>query len=185
MTFKEPVYKILEHVKNEPYFCWPGKMGGELTTRNQSLYCTYHREKDHTTKQCPVLKDHFEQLVKLEHLKEYVVGQGGENIGQGSGSQGNTLPPLLGIIEVIHATSIGVNVSCRRGILSVVTPPNIKAVCQLEKKPRKNSGSITFGEAGLEGTSQPYDDASVVTSQIGGFLVKRVMIDQGNGAEIM
>ena len=33
--------------------------------------------------------------------------------------------------------------------------------------------------------SQPHDDALVVTFQIGRFLVKRVMVYQGSGAEIM
>ncbi|XP_050290479.1 uncharacterized protein LOC126728736 [Quercus robur] len=32
---------------------------------------------------------------------------------------------------------------------------------------------------------QPHDDALVVTTQINGFIVKRVMIDQGNGADVM
>ena len=27
LLFKEPVYQILEKVKNEPYFKWPNKMG--------------------------------------------------------------------------------------------------------------------------------------------------------------
>ena len=44
---------------------------------------------------------------------------------------------------------------------------------------------IIFGETNLEGTSQPHDDALVVTSRIDGFLVKRVMIDQGSETEIM
>lgn len=111
LTFKKPIYKILESIKNESYFRWLGKMGRDLARRNQSLYCTYHREKGHTTDQCHVLKDHLEQLVKLGHLKEFVVGQRGGNVAQGSGSQGNTLPPPLRIIEVIHATSVGMNVS--------------------------------------------------------------------------
>ena len=34
-------------------------------------------------------------------------------------------------------------------------------------------------------TIQPYDDALVVTLRIGGYDVKMVMIDQGNGVEIM
>jgi len=37
----------------------------------------------------------------------------------------------------------------------------------------------------LEGTIQPHDDALVVTARISGFLVKRVMIDQGSGADVM
>ena len=32
---------------------------------------------------------------------------------------------------------------------------------------------------------QSYDDALVVTTQISGFLVKRVMIDQGSGVDVM
>ena len=34
-------------------------------------------------------------------------------------------------------------------------------------------------------TIQPHDDALVVTLRIGGYDVKRVLVDQGNGDEIM
>ena len=37
----------------------------------------------------------------------------------------------------------------------------------------------------LMDTVQPHEDAMVVTLRIEGFDVKRVMIDQGSGAEIM
>ena len=59
----------------------------------------------------------------MGHLKEFVVGQEGVNIGQGSGSQSNNaLPPPLGIIEVIHATSVGVSMSCWRGHIECGDP---------------------------------------------------------------
>ena len=35
------------------------------------------------------------------------------------------------------------------------------------------------------GTIQPYDDALVVTLRIGGYDVKRVLVDQGSAIEIM
>nr|XP_023924338.1 uncharacterized protein LOC112035738 [Quercus suber] len=44
---------------------------------------------------------------------------------------------------------------------------------------------ITFDDDNLEGTIQPHDDALVVTAQINGFLMKRVMVDQGSGADVM
>ena len=47
-------------------------MGGDPSRRNQNLYCTYHRDRGHTTEQCRVLKDHLEQLVKARYLKEFV-----------------------------------------------------------------------------------------------------------------
>ena len=77
IAFKELVHKILERIKNEPYFWWPGKMGGDLSRRNQSLYCIYHWEKGHTTEHCRVFKDHLEQVIKAKHLKEFVVEQWG------------------------------------------------------------------------------------------------------------
>ena len=60
VTFKEPVHKIVDRIKNEPYFQWPNNMGGDPSRRNQNLYCTYHRDNGYTTKQCKVLKDHLE-----------------------------------------------------------------------------------------------------------------------------
>ena len=76
MAFKEPVHKIMDRIKNEPYFRWSNKMGGDLSQRNQSVYSTYHRDKGHTIEQCRVLKDHLGQLVKAGYLKEFVVDPG-------------------------------------------------------------------------------------------------------------
>ena len=45
--------------------------------------------------------------------------------------------------------------------------------------------SLGFSEEDKEGTFQPYDDALVDTIRIGGYDVKRVLVDQGSGAEIM
>ena len=44
---------------------------------------------------------------------------------------------------------------------------------------------LGFSDEDKLGTIQPYDDALVVTLKIGGYDVKRVMIDQGSAAEIM
>ena len=44
---------------------------------------------------------------------------------------------------------------------------------------------IAFDDEDLEGTIQPHDDALVIAAWISGFLVKRVMIDQGSGADVM
>ena len=44
---------------------------------------------------------------------------------------------------------------------------------------------LSFLNANKQGTIQPHDDTLVVTLRIGGYDVKRVMIDQSNAAEIM
>ena len=42
-----------------------------------------------------------------------------------------------------------------------------------------------FSDEDKIGTIQPHDDALVITLRIGGYDVKRVMVDQGSVAEIM
>ena len=44
---------------------------------------------------------------------------------------------------------------------------------------------LSFSDVDKQGTIQPHEDALVVTLRIGGYDVKRVMVDQGNAAEIM
>ena len=44
---------------------------------------------------------------------------------------------------------------------------------------------LGFSDEDKIGTIQPYDDALVITLRIGGYDVKRVMVDQGSAVEIM
>ena len=53
------------------------------------------------------------------------------------------------------------------------------------KKMKSQSEPIAFDDEDLEGTIQPHDDALMITARISGFLVKRVMVDQGSGADVM
>ena len=104
VVFREPVQKILEKVRNEPFFKWPNKMARDPINRNQNLYCHYHQDHGHTTEDCRNLWDHLEQLVRegrLKHLLHHSSGQGGQT---GLAFQGNAASkPPLGIINVIFA----------------------------------------------------------------------------------
>ena len=183
VAFKEPVHKIVDQIKNEPYFRWPNKMGGDSSRMNQSLYCTYHRDKGHTTEQYRVLKDHFGQLVKVEYLKEFVVDSRNQGADQGAMRKGNHLSPPLVMIEVIHAAPKGLTLT-RRGVLNVAPVEDCSEKQPFEKKMRTDRELIAFGDEDLEGTIQPHDNALVVITRISGFLVKRVMVDQGSGADV-
>nr|XP_023919563.1 uncharacterized protein LOC112031114 [Quercus suber] len=50
--FREPVHRVLEKIKNKPYFKWPNKMAGESTMCNQNFYCQYHQDHGHATENC-------------------------------------------------------------------------------------------------------------------------------------
>ena len=51
------------------------------------------------------------------------------------------------------------------------------------KKPRVSRGPIEFGDEDLERTTQSYDNDLVVTTRIGGFVIKRVLVDQESGVK--
>ena len=78
-------------------------------------------------------------------------------------SRRNTLPPPLGVIEVIHIASMGTIVSQRKGVLSVVSVENARKDARPRKKAKCSREPIAFGDDDLEGTTQPHDDALMVT----------------------
>ena len=54
-----------------------------------------------------------------------------------------------------------------------------------EKKLKCTREPTTFSDDDLEGTIQPHNGALVVAARINGYIVKRVLIDQGGDAEVM
>ena len=130
-----------------------------------------------------MLKDHLGQLVKAG--QEFVLDSGDRVAGQDTWQRGNPLPPLVGVIGVIHAAPEGLIAGRRKGVLTVVLVKSRLDVQPPDKKMKFAREPIAFDDDNLEGTIQPHDDALVVTARISGFLVKRVMVDQGSGANIM
>ena len=77
VVFRESVQKVLEKVRNEPFFKWSNKMARDPVNRNQNLYYHYHQDHGHTTEDCRNLWDHLKQLVrerKLKHLLHHSSG---------------------------------------------------------------------------------------------------------------
>ena len=123
--------------------------------------------------------------MKAGYLKEFVTDSRNQESGQGARPRGNPLPPPLGVIEVIHAASRGTQGSRRRGILAIASGGSCTGEQPSEKKLKYTREPITFNDDDLEGTIQSHNDALVVTVWINGFIVKRVLIDQESGAEVM
>lgn len=69
--------------------------------------------------------------------------------------------------------------------MSITPQQGPEATNRLEKRLGLTREPIAFNNNDFNGTSQPHDDALVVSSRIGGFLVKRVLIDQGSEVKIM
>ena len=91
----------------------------------------------------------------------------------------------MGVIEVIHVAPEKLIVGRRKGVLTVVSVEGNPDLQSPGKKMKFARELVSFDDDDLEETIQPHDDALVVTARINGFLVKRVMIDQGSGVDVM
>ena len=118
-------------------------------------------------------------------LKQFLYWPNGQGDYAGLGAQGNaSLRPPLGTINVIFAAPG--RTSSR--------PSSMMSVAELLAKDSKlkpkgvrveNRPTMSFSKEDKVGTIQPHNDALVVTLRIGEYDIKRVMVDQGNGVEIM
>ena len=158
---------------------------GNPEKRNRNLYCQYHQDHGHTTEDCRSLWDHLDQLAREGKLKQLL--HHSSRIGEQTTSRSESeIPPrpLLGTINVIFAAP-GRTGLCPSRVMSVARLSS-EDICREPKRVRLEWPLVMgFSDEDKIGTIQPHDDALVITLQIGGYDVKRVMVDQGSAAEIM
>ena len=92
--------------------------------------------------------------------------------------------PLLGTINDIFMAS-GRTGSHPSRVMSVARLPAEGSKLELKRARVENQPMMSFSKEDKVGTIQPHDNALVVTLRIGGYDVKRVMVDQGSRVEIM
>ncbi|XP_065627350.1 uncharacterized protein LOC136066627 [Quercus suber] len=184
-VFREPVQRVLEKIEDEPFFRWPNRMAGDSAKRNQNLYCQYHQDHGHTTEDCRNLWDHLDQLVREGKLTQLLHHSSGRGSQPGSTFRGDASSgPPLGKIHVIFAAPSRTE-SCPSRVMSVSRCLD-EGSSSMPKRARLEASLVLgFSEEDKKGTIQPHDDALVVTLRIGGYDVRRVMIDEGSAAEVM
>ena len=153
--------------------------------RNQNFYCQYHQDQGHTIEDCRNLWDHLDQLVregKLKQLLHHFSGQVGQ-IGSDPRRDAFSRPPL-GTINVIFTTP-GRTGSCPSRVMSVARLSTEDS--NLEPKRARIEMLLVLGFSTEDKirTIQPHNDTLVVTLRIGGYDVKRVLVDQGSVVKIM
>ncbi|XP_050286555.1 uncharacterized protein LOC126725731 [Quercus robur] len=143
------------------------------------------QDHGHTTENCRNLWDHLEQLVREGKLKQLLhhssdrTGQAGSEM---RGDASSRLP--LDTINIIFA-ALGRTGSCPFRVLSVFRP-STEEQSQASKRAEVDVPLILgFSDEDMVGTIQPHDDALVVTLRIGGYDVRRMMVDQGSAVDIM
>ena len=92
--------------------------------------------------------------------------------------------PPLGTINVIFAAPGRIG-SCLSRVMSVARLFSEDTSSKPKRARLERPLVMGFSDEDKIRTIQPHDDALVITLRIGGYDVKRVMVDQGSAAEIM
>ena len=164
LLYKESVYQIVEKIKNEPYFRQPNKMSRDVIRRNQSLYCSYHRDRGHITEDCRTLKDHLHHLEKLGYLGEFLIREDFRLQDLKKATTSRTSTPAWGLIGVIHAVRKQVEtMKTPSRILTMDSASDLELEGLTHKKRRWEDECIDFTRKDLMNIVQPYEDALVVT----------------------
>ena len=197
-VFKEPIYRILEKIKEEPFFVRPQKLLGDPAARNHKPMCHYHHERGHPTENCHMFKSHLDQLVSDGHLSEYVNHSltEQEKMKKNIDRPGNPGTAPTGVIHVILSslcTPIG-TASYRSDLQKAFhlrqsyeisdSAHMVPRLCS-EAHVSSDNGTISFSDRDLHDVQLPHNDPLVITLRIGNYDVKRVLIDQGSFAEVM
>ena len=64
--------KLLPMIQDLSDLRWPGPPRADLTKRDHSKKCAYHKEHGHTTERCKSLHYLVERLIKAGHLNQYL-----------------------------------------------------------------------------------------------------------------
>ena len=152
---------------------------------NQSLHYQYYQERGHTTEDCRILWNHLEQLVRKWRLKQFLHQCNGQRGQLRLGPQRDVSSrALLGTNNVILAT-LGRIDSYPSRVMSLARPLVKDSNSEPKRARVEIRSALCFSDEDKVGTIQPHDDALVVTLRFGGYDVKKVLVDQCSGVEIM
>jgi hypothetical protein len=59
-------------MQDDPTLRWPEKLCSNPGRRPKDLYCRFHRDQEHNTEDCFVLKEPIEALIRQGKLKKFV-----------------------------------------------------------------------------------------------------------------
>ena len=184
-VFRDPIHQVMEKIKKESFLKWPNKMAGDPMKCNQNLYCQYHQEPGHTTEDYRNLKTHLDQLAregKLCHCLHHSSGrQGQTNI---ETQRDISLRPPIRMTNVILAAP-GRTGSCPSRVMFVSRPPTEHGDRESKRAKKIASPILGFSDEDKVETIQSHDDALVVMLRVGGYDVRRVLIDQGSIVEVI
>ncbi|XP_012844975.1 PREDICTED: uncharacterized protein LOC105965010 [Erythranthe guttata] len=183
-----PKSVILERIGKHPKLRWPrGHSEPPRGTAVASGYCHFHNDYGHDTNECFTLRDELERLVRLGALSEYVMeesskGRGDSEKRRRDGEDEAEPITKRGFISmIIGGPTDGDSNRARRYRLQTIKKAEINQISvKAEAHP-----IIYFGPHDCCALDTPHADALVITSNVAGYDVSRVFVDNGSSVKVL
>ncbi|XP_056686050.1 uncharacterized protein [Spinacia oleracea] len=175
--------EIYLDIKEKSLLPNPAPIRTPASKRDKSLWCEFHKECGHTTKDCRELKRALDRLADEGKLNKYLKGSssGKKEDNKGSDVQSDHIEGYVGVIAGGLASG-GLTGNARKRHLHALTHQilDVEAPSSDLKYP-----TITFQENPSRIICTPHYDPLVVEIKVANRTVKRVLIDSGSSTDIL
>ncbi|XP_075636818.1 uncharacterized protein LOC142609066 [Castanea sativa] len=178
--------KVLKQIKDEGSLTFPGKLKSDPNKRSRDKYYHFHCDHGHDTFKCYDLKQQIEALIRQGKLQRFMSKEKTDQPREQDPRRENKCPkpPFEDIRMIVRGTSIScLTKRARKTYLQLVL--NVQLTGLVLRMARVDDPVIRFTEEDARQLHHPYDDALVVSIQIGDYNTYRVLIDNGSSANIL
>ena len=169
-------------IKNDLSLKWPEKMKRDHHKHNKNKYCRFHRNHGHDMNECYDLKQQIENLIRQEKLRHFV-GRDHKDEKMKGKVEESSRPPLGEIRVIIGGTLTGQSSNSKKTYLKVIQ--NIQLSGRSPRTRGIDELAITFTDEDAERIHHPHDNAIVITLLIVDYTTRRMLVDNGNSADIL
>ncbi|XP_050253618.1 uncharacterized protein LOC126699711 [Quercus robur] len=174
-------------IKDEEALTYPRKLKGDPNKRSRDKYCRFHRDHSHDTADCYDLKQQIEALIKQRKLQKFVRKEKADPPPQEQPHQRDNecaRPPIGDIRMIIGGTATTrSSKKARKTYLRMVQ--SVQLTSTVPKIEWAEGPVIGFSEEDARRLHHPHDDALVVSIRVEDYNMHRVLVDNGNSADIL
>ncbi|XP_074306040.1 uncharacterized protein LOC141641268 [Silene latifolia] len=167
-----------------PAVRWPRKVENPNSKRDNSKWCEFHMDIEHTTDDCITLRKEVAYLLKFGYLKDLIrtKGRNGDQSkeNQEQKQDRNLLPPPpIYEVKFISGRSEICGLTSSAG-KKIARTPRTTSPCKPDHVP-----SITFSDCDLVGIPDVHHDGLVISMQIGTATVRRILVYGGSSGNLI
>ncbi|XP_065631894.1 uncharacterized protein LOC136068534 [Quercus suber] len=157
-------------------------MKGDPNKRNRNKYCRFYRDHMHDTDEYFDLKKQMKNFIRQGKLRNFLGRDHKDEKLKGKVDE-SPRPPLGEIRVIIKGNSTGQSSKSKKAYLKVLQSVQLSGRSPRARTTDKQA--ITFTNKDAERVHHPHDDAIVITLLIADYTTRRVLVDNGNSADIL